>query len=773
VKFGPQRVTDAVFAAWALGLLLTTQKAHAQAPAPVVSGALDAGVTASIDAGPRAPALAASSVGDAAQSALAVLPVLVPAASPSEPDPSVSPVPVGTVDVLVRELSKAQRQRESSSSVTVIELDEAKKQSADLGEVLARVQGISVRRAGGLGSYTRFSLNGLTDDQIRFFLDEVPLELAGYSQQIGDVPLLTLERVDVYRGVVPIRFGADALGGVVNLITPQPTRGYGSNGYYQIGSFGSHRAGLSGYYVHKPTGLFTRLSLYADKTQNDYPIEVDIPDATGRPARATVNRFHDAYRAAGASLELGFVKRPWAERLILRMFAMRLDNEIQNNQIMTLPYGEARSWRSNFGANLRYEQTFKERLRLEALAGYSYLPIGFVDKSPWVYNWRGERVRMRQKLGETEELRPYDRTIYQQSAFARVLLTLRLAEHHRVSLTLTPTYTTRQGEDRLVAEGMRDPLAERQSLFSLVSGLAYVLDAFDDVVENTLFVKHFAYRTEARERLPGNVYRDKDQQLSKFGAGDSLRVRLTPTLYTKASYEFTTRLPRPDEVFGNGALIDENPSLLPETSHNANFELTLDQPTARFGSFRGSLNGFLRDVDQQILLLGERTHSTYQNAYAAKAKGVEANAGWTSPVEYLALDGNATFLDFRNTSDQGTYGRYDGERLPSRPYLFANGTARGQYRSLWRVGDEISLSYYLRYVHSFYRGWESLGAREKKLTVPTQITHTLALIYSIALGKLDLSTAIEAQNLSNALVYDQFGAQKPGRAFYFKLSFVR
>jgi outer membrane receptor for ferrienterochelin and colicin len=188
---------------------------------------------------------------------------------------------------------------------------------------------------------------------------------------------------------------------------------------------------------------------------------------------------------------------------------------------------------------------------------------------------------------------------------------------------------------------------------------------------------------------------------------------------------------------------------------------------------RGSVNGFLRKVDQQILLLSPAAHGTYQNVYAARALGVEGNAGWTSPMEYVALDGNVTYLDFRNTSDKGSYGRFEGEHLPGRPSLFANGTARGQYRNLGRVGDELALNYYIRYVRDFYRFWEGPGSRESKDRVPSQLTHTLALIYSIAFGKLDLSTAIEAQNLSNARVYDQFGSQKPGRAFYFKLSFQR
>jgi len=38
----------------------------------------------------------------------------------------------------------------------------------------------------------------------------------------------------------------------------------------------------------------------------------------------------------------------------------------------------------------------------------------------------------------------------------------------------------------------------------------------------------------------------------------------------KISYEYATRLPRPDELFGNGVLVDSYASLKPEQSHNLN-----------------------------------------------------------------------------------------------------------------------------------------------------------------------------------------------------------
>src|SRR5262249_46315399 len=152
--------------------------------------------------------------------------------------------------------------------VHVVETETARRQSADLGEVLARTQGVGVQRSGGLGSETRFSLNGLTDDQIRFFLDGVPLELAGYPFGIANVPVNLVERAELYRGVVPVRFGADALGGAVNLVSDDHVDGTHAGGSLQVGSFGTLRATVNGRHLSH-WGWLTRVSAFHDHADND------------------------------------------------------------------------------------------------------------------------------------------------------------------------------------------------------------------------------------------------------------------------------------------------------------------------------------------------------------------------------------------------------------------------------------------------------------------------------------------------------------------------
>ena len=74
-----------------------------------------------------------------------------------------------------------------------------------------------------------------------------------------------------------------------------------------------------------------------------------------------------------------------------------------------------------------------------------------------------------------------------------------------------------------------------------------------------------------------------------------------------------------------------------------------------------------------------------------------------------------------------------------------------------------------RYVHPFYRGWESQGLREFKQVVPAQLTHGIGISYTLR-KPTPLTATLEIQNLTDARVYDVFGSQRPGRAFSFKVT---
>lgn len=156
-------------------------------------------------------------------------------------------------------------------------------EAADLGQLLSRQQGIAVRRTGGLGSDIRFSLNGLTGNQIRFFVDGVPLRLAGLGEGIADVPPSLVETVTIYRGVVPARLGADALGGAIELRTATEVLVPEVNANYLFGSFGTHRVSASASLPLNNDGLFVRALGFFDRTDNDYESLHDVASFSTGP----------------------------------------------------------------------------------------------------------------------------------------------------------------------------------------------------------------------------------------------------------------------------------------------------------------------------------------------------------------------------------------------------------------------------------------------------------------------------------------------------------
>ncbi|XXY49784.1 TonB-dependent siderophore myxochelin receptor MxcH [Sorangium sp. So ce269] len=695
--------------------------------------------------------------------------VRVAAASGREAEATLRLVPLAaapSLAVSVRGASEAERLRRSAEAVQVVDTAAARRQSADLGEVLARSEGVSVRREGGLGSADRFSLNGLTGDQIRFFLDGVPLALSGYSSGIANVPVNLVERVEIYRGVVPVRFGADALGGAVNLVTDRDTRGTRASASYQVGSFGTYRLTVGARHAHEPSGLFARASGFVDHARNDYPMQdVEVEGAKGRLVRADVRRFHDRYRAAGGSIEGGWLRRPWADRLLLRAFYTAHDRDVQHNLFMTVPYGEVTYGRQSGGGHVRYAQPLSKRLRIDAVAGVALSRTAFRDLGTCRYHdWSGRCTVTRPQRGEMG--RAADQSVLEHTAFATVSLGYRAAPEHLLRLGVSPTYATRSGKNSAIRDEY-DPLTARRGLLGGVAGVEYEAKAWGGRLANIAFAKGYAQVIGTEEELPNGVLRDLDLTRHRFGIGDSLRFRFTEALYAKASYELATRLPSAEELFGDGGVITDSLHLRPEVSHNVNAGVTLEAAETGFGQLRFDVNGFGRFAEDLIRLGGQASYAKYENFPSARSLGFESAVGWTSPGDFVSLDGQLTWQDFRNTTSTGPLARFKGDRMLNQPYLFADVSARLEWPEAFQPHDALSLTWSTRYVGEFFLGWESAG--DDKNVVESQLLHALSLAYAVQSGGRSVSGSLELHNLTDQKASDFYGVQRPGRAAYAKL----
>lgn len=130
-----------------------------------------------------------------------------------------SPEPHSLDEVVVTGKSEATKIKESGFNVNVIQAKNFSNRTSDLNQVLATTTGVRIREDGGLGSGFNFSLNGFSGNQVRFFLDGVPMDNFGSSLTLNNIPINLAERIEIYKGVVPVWLGSDALGGAINIVT--------------------------------------------------------------------------------------------------------------------------------------------------------------------------------------------------------------------------------------------------------------------------------------------------------------------------------------------------------------------------------------------------------------------------------------------------------------------------------------------------------------------------------------------------------------------------
>jgi hypothetical protein len=112
---------------------------------------------------------------------------------------------------------------DDAASASVVTPDRTPRSAETLPALLGELPGVSVTRLGGLGALATLSVRGSSPDQVEVYLDGVPLNSATFGGvDLGSLPLGDLGRIEVYRGMTPIAFGASGLGGVVSLTSRVP-----------------------------------------------------------------------------------------------------------------------------------------------------------------------------------------------------------------------------------------------------------------------------------------------------------------------------------------------------------------------------------------------------------------------------------------------------------------------------------------------------------------------------------------------------------------------
>ncbi len=118
------------------------------------------------------------------------------------------------------------RVKNSAYNAVAVDTRDMLNTTKTLSEALAKTPGLKLRESGGVGSDMNLMLDGFSGKHVKIFIDGVPQEGVGSSFGLNNIPVSFADRIEVYKGVVPVGFGTDAIGGVVNIVTNRKRRSW-------------------------------------------------------------------------------------------------------------------------------------------------------------------------------------------------------------------------------------------------------------------------------------------------------------------------------------------------------------------------------------------------------------------------------------------------------------------------------------------------------------------------------------------------------------------
>lgn len=665
--------------------------------------------------------------------------------------------------------STAKRLEEGAFAVNAVEITPNVNKLVTLNDIVDRTAGVKVRREGGMGSEFDLTINGMSGNSIRYFIDGVPLETKGTGLTLENVPLNTVERVELYKGVVPSYLSSDALGGAVNIVTKKSKLNF-LDASYGIASFHTHTGDLTGQYYIPGTSIAVRPTFSINYSKNDYMMKgVEVwSEEEDRFIFTDKRRFHGDYFSLFGQLEAGVNNTRWADMFFVGASYNKLDKDIQTGAMQNKVYGEASRNSYSFNISARYAKNWgsvSTRLNLSHTWNHSETVDTAYRKYSWDGSWIPSSGNELNNRGKT--IRVYKRPLTVLNAG----VDYNINEHH----TLAFNYMlNRRGNDRYDrADKFFEP--SNDIITKHILSLTYSQSFFNQKWQNSYFVKDYINSLSIEQSdditITGSDKIDKKNSKSYWGAGVGTRYMIWEPLAVKGSYEHSVRLPLSRELLGNGTTVYANLTLNPESSNNYNLGLFGTWMADDNNQLSYEVNGFIRHVQNYIrATVSEREGMMqYVNEPAIDIKGFDFDISYWWRRQ-LQISVNGSYNDARNLRKYKTDGNPSAtykNRVPNRPWTFGNMEASYTFNSLIQKEDRLRIGAAYQYIHWYFLNWEAFGSLSTKARIPTQNIFDLSVTYSWKKDRFNLS--LECNNVFDRLAYDNYMLQKPGRSLAAKI----
>ena len=649
----------------------------------------------------------------------------------------------------------AHQKKEEAMPVTVIDLSNIRGTVSSVQDILIKTVGVTIRSSGGVGSSSRLSVRGLEGKRIGFFIDELPLSEQTDYIDINDIPVDMIDRIEIYKGVVPARFGGSSLGGAVNIVIREYPEKYADLSY-GLESFNTHKLQAVFKRNLKEKGLTFGIGGSYTTADNNYTFESPYPKGL------YITRNHDKYQKilVGGSFK---AHKWWFDEVEVEPVVVKTYKEIQGIEY-DIREAHSRSLMAGLATKLKKDNFFLEGLNFDMLNGLVFTQMNFIDKATRRYEWDGSSYPTPSRYGgEAGYNFPSDSDDKKFSFVNKTNLEYLINEQHSLNFNTVLSIAKGTPKDELKRLSLGKQINFDSHMLSWVSGLTYDYRTPDDRFLNSLTARYYLYTIHTQRAplfVPGQY--DIDLSKSSFGINDALRYRFLPSFMGKLSVGYDVRIPSENELLGDGIGIIPSENLLPERNTSVNlgclFDLVGKHPT----NAQIELNFFYMHLKDMIRYTAGLIGAQYQNFGEMRTMGIEFEAkADILPSLYTYV--NTTYQDLRDIRDYEPASTIPnptkGKRMPNIPYLMGNIGLEFHRENLFGgSGQNTRLFLDYAFVEEYFYDFEMTQLDKRR--IPRSTTIDLGFEHSFLNNKLFISGKI--RNLTDQKVLSEFNRPLPG-----------
>lgn len=657
--------------------------------------------------------------------------------------------------VTVSGKSIAHQKKEESMPVTVIDMSNMRGTVSNVQDILAKTVGVTLRTSGGVGSSSRISVRGLEGKRIGFFIDELPMSEQTDYLDINDIPIDMIDRIEIYKGVVPARFGGSSLGGAINIVIREYPDKYADLSY-----------GYESFNTHKAQGVFKRnlkarglvFGIGGGYTTSDNNYTFDSPYREG----LHITRNHDKYRKyiVGGSFK---AKKWWFDEVEFEPVVVKTYKEIQGIEY-DIREAHSESLMAGLANKLTKDNFLTEGLNFDMFNGVVLTKMNFIDKATRRYEWDGTSYPTPSRYGgEVGYNFPSDSDDQKLSFINKTNLEYIINERHSFNFNSVFSIAKGTPKDKLKTLSLGKQVNFDSRMHSWVSGLTYDLRSLNDVFLNSLTLRYYQYTMHTQMAplfVPGKY--DVDLQKNNWGVNNALRYRFLPSLMGKLSAGYEVRIPSENELLGDGISVVPSADLLPERNASANLGLLFDLTGKHPTNAQIEMNFFYMYLQDMIRYTAGLIGAQYQNFGEMRTLGVEFEAkADVLPSLYAYV--NTTYQDLRDTRDYEPASTVPNptkyKRMPNIPYLMANAGMEFHRENLFGgSGQNTRLFADVAFVEEYFYDFELTQLQKRR--IPRSTTIDIGFEHSFLNKKLFISGKL--RNVTNEKTLSEFNRPLPG-----------